>query len=739
MLTGHGAVQNRPVAILSPTLLRIGKETRELTYHRSFGIAALVLATSFTAMTGHPGTRASTVPGASFSHASVTERAVLSGGVVYGAVLAPSGPGYVEGSTVFSLDPTSGDKLWSVFLGSAQPELTVAAGSAYIVWDGSAYAGIYALNATTGTVLWKVSWKHSEIVAAPVVSDSSVYIDFHEGPNRFNPGVCALDATTGHQLWCHGNNFAMAYSPAVAGGAVYTAGDGFMVSLNASTGAQNWSKPVKAASSAPVVVGTTVFFGASYEVAAVSTATGSTLWTYPTRNLIGGLAAGADTLYISEVHGVVDAVPTAGGDSVWTYKAPDVSAPSLLLDSGTLYAAGGNPAGGLASIASLNPTTGAANWTHTTSTIADCEALGVQGGMLYLLGDPTFLAVDASTGSEGWSFVTTRSVASAPVVSGGSVYAGASDDHVYDLDAATGVLNWRFRTNGAVLVPVAVSGTSVYALASWPDNSVYALDATTGVKLWVRTFADESITSTIAADGNGVYLGSQDGDVYALNPATGAIMWTHRLADGQTPSSVISVNGVLYLSSVEVCGCGKQAGFVIALREATGTKLWSFSVAEGPSPLAVQNGAVYATSVGGSVYAINASTGHKIWKHGVKAKGWVSITADGSAVYAVSLHGVVTLQASNGHKMWAESEKAVVRSVAFDGTAAYIGAGKVYALNAGNGHTLWSAGNGDGAEASSSGTAVFMAALGPRIGGIYSLDPATGQTNWSFATGQMPN
>jgi outer membrane protein assembly factor BamB len=58
------------------------------------------------------------------------------------------------------------------------------------------------------------------------------------------------------------------------------------------------------------------------------------------------------------------------------------------------------------------------------------------------------------------------------------------------------------------------------------DNNVYALSASTGVKLWSYATGSSVFSSPAVANGV-VYIGSDDGNVYSLNASTGAQLWSY--------------------------------------------------------------------------------------------------------------------------------------------------------------------------------------------------------------------
>lgn len=131
------------------------------------------------------------------------------------------------------------------------------------------------------------------------------------------------------------------------------------------------------------------------------------------------------------------------------------------------------------------------------------------------------------------------------------------DESVYALDASTGALVWRFQTAGTgdidvgAGVDIAPPGTNGFAdgVAYVPgkDGNMYALNLSTGAAIWSFNFyADSHVNpmgsiSTPALVGNQVLFGFGAG-VYALNATTGAKMWVYN--DGGTPvDSAVAVVG----------------------------------------------------------------------------------------------------------------------------------------------------------------------------------------------------
>jgi PQQ-like domain/Domain of unknown function DUF11 len=136
--------------------------------------------------------------------------------------------------------------------------------------------------------------------------------------------------------------------------------------------------------------------------------------------------------------------------------------------------------------------------------------------------------------------------------------------------------------------------------ASDLDHNLYALNASTGAKLWSYATGTSVFSSPAVANGV-VYFGSGDHNVYALNASTGAKLWSYDTGRSVDSSPAVA-NGVVYISD--------DNSVMYALNASTGAKLWSYGTGGGPagfSYLAMPspvNGVVYVHA-NGNVYAFS--------------------------------------------------------------------------------------------------------------------------------------
>jgi outer membrane protein assembly factor BamB len=278
-------------------------------------------------------------------------------------------------------------------------------------------------------------------------------------------------------------------------------------------------------------------------------------------------------------------------------------------------------------------------------------------------------------------------------------------------------LKWKYsiRESGSTRVssPAVVNGV-VYVGAD--DNNVYALNASTGEKLWTYTTGGPVDDSPAVANGV-VYVGSDN--LYALNATTGKKLWSYPTFGG--PPAV--VNGVVYIGPA-------------ALNAATGEKLWSYPTIGG-SP-AVANGVVYFDGFDNvsTLYALNASTGSLLWRFFTNpedsfrspavSNGVVYVGTGEDGVYAVD---ATTLLWDYVFGATVDSTPAIAHGVVYVGTDI-----NLLALNASTGAKLWSYNTGF-FDAGSPAVANGVVYIGSADGNVYALNANTGGELWSYDTG----
>ena len=311
---------------------------------------------------------------------------------------------------------------------------------------------VYALNATTGALIWKHLVDGGVTDSSPAVANGVVYVGSYGGV------VYALNAATGVELW-HYTTRAGGYvtsSPAVVNGVVYVGSwDTYVYALNAATGAFIWEhKTADYVQSSPAVVGGVVYVGGhDASLHALDATTGNEIWSKP----LGG--------YVTSSPSVVNGAVYVGSENFQVYA--------------------------------FNASDGTPLWAHPTAG-AVISSPAVVNGVVYVGSqDKKVYALDATTGNEIWTYATTDYVRSSPAVANGVVYVGSWNTRIYAIDASSGtpLVLWSYPTDGTVYSSPAVVNCVVYVGSN--DFNVYALGTPCSRNL--TTTLNITTNATIAA------------------------------------------------------------------------------------------------------------------------------------------------------------------------------------------------------------------------------------------------
>lgn len=285
-------------------------------------------------------------------------------------------------------------------------------------------------------------------------------------------------------------------------------------------------------------------------------------------------------VYAATYDGVVSAFDAATGKQVWQRSLGSNVASSPAVRGGTLYI--GELDG---TLQALNAATGAVRCSFTVpvtfpatqrSRIYSSPVVGnVDGkGHTVFFGDAGIEG--SNNGGHLWA-----------ITGAGNTAGGCRRKWVYN--------DWADKGPGGTLTGVWDEPALVHnSNGTWevvfgtsdPDQSVYALDAVNGRRLWrfqtLKNGPDEDVGAgpTIGPPGrNGLahgaaYVDGKDGIEYALNLLTGKRIWSFRLGAGTSVSHGITKavsEAALTGNTLLVC----YAASVFALNAKSGAKLWS--------------------------------------------------------------------------------------------------------------------------------------------------------------------
>ena len=314
-----------------------------------------------------------------------------------------------------------------------------------------------------------VKWKTfvgGESYASPVVGGETVYVATKAG------SLVALRLPDGTERWrTHIGDYVARTTPALSGDALFVAAGYALLAIDAETGVERWSVPLRfAGSCSPVVDGDLVYVATQEgHVSAFAAQTGNEVWHYRNDNLLFGSPAVAEgVVVIADEAGVVTAIDAGTGRELWQEST-----------------------GGEA---------------YTTPAIE-------RGVAFVATNEPSLTAFDLKSGSQLWS----RDIGgeSSPAVGDGVIFLGGDDQSVRALDAETGETRWSTPLGYTIRSSVTFADEAVY-IGSGP--TLTAIDRDDGSTLWTHVTGG-AVTADLAVVAETVIASSQDGYVYALGPS----------------------------------------------------------------------------------------------------------------------------------------------------------------------------------------------------------------------------
>lgn len=263
---------------------------------------------------------------------------IASAPAVVNGILYTAGEGLGSSGGVQALKSATGEFLWraetdEVFSNSP----TVAEGTVYIGSSATNY--LYALNAKTGARVWRhaIGGIGNPIGCSAAVVNGIVYVD------SYDEKVYAINATTGEIIWTFKTRGPVFSTPAVVDGIVYVgSSDRNVYALNASTGAEYWAYETGGGIIAsPTVSNGSVYIGSTdsnfYAIAAGANG-GELLWSAASGGQIVSSAAAANGLiYVGSVDGNVYAFDAATGANHWAASTGAAVSASPIIANGVVY------------------------------------------------------------------------------------------------------------------------------------------------------------------------------------------------------------------------------------------------------------------------------------------------------------------------------------------------------------------------------------------------------------------
>ena len=618
----------------------------------------------------------------------------------------------------------------------------------------------------TNQTLWSYVIKpYLDVSSSPVVIDGVVYIGGYE-----DDYVYALNASTGQLIWKH-NVVEYANSPVVVDGVVYIGSNGdYVYALNASTGEEIWNyyRTYGDVESPPVVVDGVVYVGSEGGIEggfiyALDASTGDLIWKYQTSGLVKSSPAVVDgVVYIGSGDGKFYALNASTGDLIWMHLASSSwarwSSPAVV--DGVVYAGSEDDY-----VYALDAGTGDLIWKYKTGKGVFSSSPAVVDGVVYVGSrDHNVYALNASTGKKIWNYTTGEDVVSSPAVVGSVVYVGSSDGKVYALDAGTGDVIWKYAIGYKVISSPAVVDGVLY-VGSW-DGKVYAIGVPSEQQggqpeqeqpeesggetqpsqpsqelslelLWAKKVPKVVSGDVVVAQGKLFFTYKYDDfkrNVYAWNANTGGSLWTSK--------ALPSVDCLAYYPEQNNLLAYGTKLYTLDLN--TGAVTWAEedSHSSGSGILIAENKAFVTTNEGILVYDLSTPKLKSLIRFSSlqsRAPEAILVHSGDKNVIVVSGVGanadsVVGFDASSETKTWqfTVSGHYATKPLSDDYGNIYFGddSGNMYCLNAVDGSLVWKSSSGELKMSASDLDEKQVYFYSSKGGAVYAVDKVTGNLVW---------
>jgi outer membrane protein assembly factor BamB len=282
----------------------------------------------------------------------------------------------------------------------------------------------------------------------------------------------------------------------------------------------------------------------------------------------------------------------------------------------------------------------------------------IQEQVIYIGGlDSTLYALAMSNGTELWKFKTGGAIRSNVVISGNQLFLNGGDGNVYCLDNKTGKQRWRFTGEREKKYDFADYHHSTPVLLNnvlhvGLGNSLYAISATEGKKLWQFTTGDVVHTTPAIANGS-LFFGSFDGFVYALNIADGSLHWKFKTIGQQFfPKGEVQGSPAVFKNLVLI---GARDFNVYALNQKTGTGVWNRYLPRGWGLANTIKDSVLHIGTGDerTLFALDPRNGRELWKKKMELLVFGSNAYSATLMYVPSTMGKLhAIDRKTGDTRW---------------------------------------------------------------------------------------
>ena len=317
-------------------------------------------------------------------------------------------------------------------------------------------------------------------------------------------------------------------------------------------------------------------------------------WTFKGSDaIVSTPAVKGGRVYVTTHDRRIVALDAETGNVIWEQidAAPIDSSPAVT-DDYLFYGSRGKR------VIALDADTGEFRWEFVAEANPTMGSALVEDGVVYIgSGDENIYALDALTGEEIWRFATMDWITNTPALSDDKLVVASMDGRVTIYDTDTGKRRFASRviTRSVVGSPIIIED-SIYVpyrdgrlISINLNETEFPLSAkwfTLKTQLYVWALMGHpglpkgfnwsvrlggTIMNTPAADGDTLFVSTQEGRLMAVDRHTGDRLWVYK-TDGKSLSTPTIVNDLILV--------GDRDGVLHAVDSSSGVERWTLQVAE---------------------------------------------------------------------------------------------------------------------------------------------------------------
>ncbi len=253
--------------------------------------------------------------------------------IVDGVMYTVGASGGVKPAAAYALDEVTGEKIWErdFSKGALRIQPTVAYGFVYMFRRVARTMYLYALDAKTGTIMWRDDFTTPVGVPGLAAYRNRLYFVVAGGADGYPNTLYELDAITGSTILRQPIASAVRSAVTVDNAIVYlTSADGSLQALKASTILPIWKNTSLGDGGAVVAEGGTVYAAGAGAVMALDGSSGAVKWSMPGVGTNAHLALADGVLYVTQ---------TTPRNTLTAYDASDGTVLTSRRLKGTSYGA----------------------------------------------------------------------------------------------------------------------------------------------------------------------------------------------------------------------------------------------------------------------------------------------------------------------------------------------------------------------------------------------------------------